>query len=119
MEYEMKLRAVYFEKIRSGQKVYEIRLNDEKRQLLKVGDVIIFRKEENLEETLRARVVDLIYFESFEAMVGALGTREIGFGDSAAGEVVDVYRGFYSVEDERKFGVVAIKVEVETSAGGA
>lgn len=115
----MKLRAVYFEKIKSGQKVYEIRLNDEKRQLLKVGEVIIFRKEENLEQTLRVRVVDLIYFESFEAMVGTLGTREIGGDDSTVGEVVGAYHGFYSVENERKFGVIAIKLEVETSAGGA
>lgn len=48
MNYEMKLRAIYFDKIKSGEKIYEIRLNDERRKDLKVGDTIVFKKEPEL-----------------------------------------------------------------------
>ena len=37
MVHEMKLRAVYFDKIKAGQKIYEGRLFDEKRNALALG----------------------------------------------------------------------------------
>ena len=46
----MKLKEQYFNCIKDGSKKYEIRLNDEKRQLIKVGDFIEFQKEPELEE---------------------------------------------------------------------
>ena len=39
-----------FDMIKSGEKVYEGRLNDEKRQLIDIGDVIEFQKEPELKE---------------------------------------------------------------------
>lgn len=42
MEHVMKLRPNPFSKIKSGQKTIELRLYDEKRQLISVGDVICF-----------------------------------------------------------------------------
>lgn len=58
MVHEMKLRHIYFEKIRTGEKIYEIRLNDEKRRLISVGDFITFRDESNLDEKMQKRVKD-------------------------------------------------------------
>lgn len=43
MKHEMKIREVYFNKIKSGEKIYEIRLNDEKRRLIDVGDVLVLK----------------------------------------------------------------------------
>ena len=34
MQHEMKIKAIYFDKIKNGEKVYEVRLNDEKRRLM-------------------------------------------------------------------------------------
>lgn len=42
MKHKMKLRAKPFNMIRSGQKTYELRLYDEKRQLVQVNDEIEF-----------------------------------------------------------------------------
>ena len=43
MKHQMKLRSHPFYMIRSGQKTYELRLYDEKRQRLQVNDEIEFR----------------------------------------------------------------------------
>ena len=43
MIHEMKLNKEPFEKIRDGKKTIELRLNDEKRQRVRVGDSIVFR----------------------------------------------------------------------------
>ena len=112
MIHEMKLKAVYFNKIKNGSKVYEIRLNDEKRKIINVGDIIIFKKEPELTETLQTVVKDLVYFKSFKEMVDTLPLEKIGFENLSKDEVESIYYGFYSIENELKYGVVAIKVEL-------
>ena len=42
MKHEMKLNNGPFERIKNGTKTIELRLNDEKRQLLKIKDLIEF-----------------------------------------------------------------------------
>lgn len=111
MQHEMKLRAVYFDKIAFGEKVFEVRLNDEKRKAIAIGDTIVFRKLPELEEKIRAVVTDLLYFKSFEEMAKNLSSTEIGFENCSEKSIVDAYHEFYSVEDENKFGVLAIKVK--------
>ena len=111
MIHEMKLKAFYFNKIKNGQKIYEIRLNDEKRKLIDVGDVIIFKKEPELTETLQTIVKDLVYFKSFKEMADTLPSEKIGFENMSKDEVESIYYSFYSIENELKYGVIAIKVE--------
>ena len=41
--YIMKLQGDHFDSIKSGNKIYEIRLNDEKREIIQFGDKILFR----------------------------------------------------------------------------
>lgn len=108
MVHEMKLRHIYFEKIRTGEKIYEIRLNDEKRRLISVGDFITFRDESNLDEKMQKHVKDLLYFDSFAKMLDELPLNKIGFQCFEKAEVENVYHQFYSIENEKKFGVVAI-----------
>ncbi|MGN1200798.1 MAG: ASCH domain-containing protein [Candidatus Caccovivens sp.] len=104
MIHEMKLQAIYFDKIKNGQKIYEIRLNDKKRQMIDAGDILIFKKEPDLKETLKTIVKDLIYFKSFNEMVNTLPMNKIGFENITNDEVDNIYYGFYSVEDELKYG---------------
>ena len=68
MEHEMKLQPEYFDFILNGTKRIEIRLNDEKRQQIKIGDTIKFLKEPELEETFNARVTGLLRYNSFDDM---------------------------------------------------
>lgn len=65
---EMHLADIPYEKIKSGEKTVEIRLYDEKRKLLKVGDRIIFYKGEARDSGFSAKVTGLYRFESFEEL---------------------------------------------------
>jgi len=108
----MKLKAPYFNLIKSGAKIYEVRLNDEKRQSIKVGDEILFKKEPELEETLQTEVEDLIPFNSFSELLSTLPLDKIGFAEGKEADVEDIYHNIYSKEDEQKYGVLAIKVKL-------
>ena len=50
MKHEMKLNNGPFERIKNGTKTIELRLNDEKRQLLKIKDLIEFTNRTNDEK---------------------------------------------------------------------
>lgn len=112
MNHEMKLREIYFEKIKNGEKIYEIRLNDEKRQLLKIGDTITFQNESNLNDTIETKIVDLQKFDTFFDMASTLDLSLVGFDNTPKEKVVQIYHEFYPVEKETKYKVLAIKIQV-------
>jgi hypothetical protein len=51
-------------------------------------------------------------FETFEQMAQTLSLSSVGFDNKNAGQVARFYRSIYSREDEKKFGVVAFKMEL-------
>jgi len=112
MEHEMKLQPEYFDLIKSGIKTIEVRLCDEKRKLLKLGDVVKFIKEPRKIETLMAKVVELNCFRSFKELLKVVNVKDIGFDGWSKEEVVKLYRKFYSSSEELKYGVLAIKLNV-------
>lgn len=109
--HEMRLQERYFDLIASGKKTYEVRLNDEKRQRIRIGDLIVFRNEANLDRLQVKRVEKLSFFSSFEEMLSVLDKKDIGFFSENNDEVISIYHQFYSVEDENKYGVLAIKLK--------
>lgn len=113
MTHEMSLRSGPFQKIASGLKRYELRLNDEKRQLLRVGDRILFTNTKD-GLTLRVRVTSLHPFPDFAALYAALPLLECGYTKEtlakASPEDMDVY---YPKEKQARYGVLGIGIEIE------
>jgi ASC-1-like (ASCH) protein len=109
----MNLHSVPFEMIKSGQKTIELRLFDEKRQKIKVGDRIVFTNTAN-GETLSATVVNLHRFDSFEELYRALPLLQCGYTtediDTATPTDMEQY---YSVEQQNKYGVVGIAIQIQ------
>jgi len=108
MKYEMKLQPNPFEKIGNGTKTIEIRLNDEKRQLLKVGDEIEFLLTTDTNNKIRTRVVDLLHFATFQELFMNLPPES--YGSKISAEYFNMYE-YYSRKAEEKYGVLAIKIE--------
>ena len=111
-EHELGLRPEFYDLIKKGIKIYEGRLNDDKRKLIEVGDIIIIKKDPEREESFKVRVVDKLYYENFRSMAENLPSSQLGFEGKTASEIEEVYRQFYSCQQETPNGVVAIKVEL-------
>ena len=107
----MNLDDVHFENIKKGEKVYEVRLNDEKRQVLSDGDYICFTNNTTL-ELLVVKVTELLHFDTFEDMAKTLNYSDIGFNTLSESEVLETYHTYYSKEKEHQYGVLAIKIEL-------
>lgn len=109
----MKLNPEPFEKIKSHKKIWEVRLNDDKRKGIHIGDRILFKKQPELLEGVLAKVVDIKHFNSFEEMSEVLSLTSVGFEPGATKQdCVDCYHKYYTPAEEQKFGVVAFKLEV-------
>ena len=111
MHHEMSLRPGPFAKIADGSKRYELRLHDEKRRLIAVGDTITFTCTAD-ERTVAVKVASLHPFASFEALYAALPLTECGYtSENAASASPTDMEQYYSPEKQAQYGVLAIEVE--------
>ena len=95
----MRLKEEPFRLIQSGKKKIECRLHDEKRQQLQVGDVIEFQLSGNDAEKFEKTIAGLRKFASFEALFEIYPEERCDMSQ------------YYSVEDENKYGVLAIELK--------
>ena len=110
MKHEMGLQSMYFDYIKNGTKRIELRLFDEKRQRIRIGDIIEFANPDG--ETLVVRVVGLLRYGSFEDLFRDFDIFMLADASMTKRELLDVLNGFYPVEKQNEMGVVGIRVEV-------
>ena len=102
MLHYMKLNPEPFEKIKSGKKTVELRLYDEKRRQLHIGDEICFTNLADKTETLLTEVVELFVFDSFEKLYKTIPLEMCGYSKEEA-LVADPHDmdAYYSAENKR------------------
>lgn len=109
MKYEMKLDNEPFKAIKNGTKTLELRLNDEKRKQLIVGDYIEFTNKVTNEKLL-VEVIDLFKYNSFEELYKHFNKIEIGYSINEEANPKDM-ENYYSKEEQEKYGVLGIKIK--------
>lgn len=110
MQHQMKLSLEPFEQIAAGEKMIESRLYDEKRQQIGLGDEIEFTANDNPEKTVRTRVKGLLRYESFKELF--TDHNPSLFGAESKEFLLDQIKQFYSDDDEQKYGVIGLRIEV-------
>ena len=111
MTHQMKLVFSAFDKIAKGAKTIELRLNDPKRQKLKVGDIIMFACVSN-GKTLTAQVKGLHKFDTFEQLYNSLPLEKCGYdGEELETAHYTDMEQFYSKEEIARYGVLGIELK--------
>ena len=108
MRHNLNLHPEPFAAIKTGLKTIEMRLNDERRRLIKVGDEIEFTNRET-NETMLVDVVDIIPFESFDELYTSFDKHDLGYKDDEVANPNDMAK-YYSEEQRQKYGALAIKI---------
>ncbi len=114
MTHNMKLQPEPFEMIKSGQKTIELRLFDEKRRQIRIGDRIVFANTAT-GERLGATVVALHLFDSFAQLYQALPLLQCGYTEETVQKAHPAdMECYYSAEEQKRYGVVGIELnEIE------
>ena len=113
MEMTVHLHKEVFDIVEAGIKDVEIRLNDEKRRKLKVGDKLIFISRGNYTDQITAIVKKLVYFKDFVEVTKYYEMKKIYLEDTSLDEYLELMNKFYSKEEQEKYGVIAIEFEKE------
>ncbi len=109
MKHEMKLNNGPFKNIKNGTKTIELRLNDEKRQLLKIKDLIEFTNRETLEQLL-VEIENLYHYPSFEELYKHFDKVAMGYKEDEEADPKDMEE-YYSKEEQEKYGVLGIEIK--------
>lgn len=112
MKYEMKLQHKYYNFILNGTKRIEIRLFDEKRRQIKIGDTIKFLKEPNLNESFNAKVTGLLRYNTFEDMFRDFDISVLSDKSMTKEELINTLEQFYTKEKQKQYGVLGIRIEL-------
>ena len=113
MKYYMHLKQNPFLKIWEGKKTIELRLYDEKRRKINVGDLIEFENGADSNQKIVAKVTALHTFQSFVQLYEALPLEKCGYASHevniASASDMDAY---YAPEEQKKYGVIGIEFEI-------
>lgn len=110
--HEMLIKPEYFYLVAKGEKIYEVRTNDSRRKVMKIGDYIKMLKEPEKKEYLILSIKNKIEFQNFTTLYDFFPKEEVGFKGKSTAEIVNELRRFYTEEQENEVGAVAIEVEV-------
>lgn len=104
--YPFNVASPYREFILEGKKTFEWRLNKWKFQKIHLGDILEF--EDTKEQFL---IKSKNIFATFQEMIEFCGIENIIPDKEDILDAVNVYYKFYTPEQEKEFGVVAIEIE--------
>ncbi len=105
----------------AGRKTIEGRLNRGKFSDYNLGDIVKLRRDhrdsggvlhEGEADVVRVRIVAIRQYSSFLDMVSAEGYKRVIPLAKSACEAADIYNRYYSLQDQRDYGVLAIEISV-------
>lgn len=106
----MHLKEEPFNSIKNGTKTIEMRLFDEKRQQLKIGENIKFINGKTGEELL-TKIVNLHKFKSFEELYKNFDKIKLGYKEWEVAKSSDMLK-YYPQSEQQKYGVVGIEIKL-------
>ena len=110
MKHNMKLQPKPFESMAKRTKIIEIRLYDEKRRQLNVGDEIEFLNEAS-GQTILTEVIQLHLFPDFYELYKHFDKVKLGYKESEIADPSDMEK-YYSKEEQQKYGIVGIEIKL-------
>ena len=112
----MKLEAIYFNLIKKGIKIYEIRIFDEKRKKIKLQDIIEFINKDT-DETIKVKVIELSYYNTIFEVINNTEVKNLFDKNVDKEEAVKIYNKIIHKEGNyetvsKKYGIVRFKIEL-------
>lgn len=109
--HSMGLYNEYFTLIQEQKKTVEVRLYDEKRRKIALGDKIEFISLPDQSKTLQVEVVGLTKYDTFKEMFTDIPSEKLGGENWTLEEMIDGMYKIYSPEQEQRWGTIAITIK--------
>ena len=106
----MNVKTKYYNLLKSGKKTIELRLFDEKRQKIKIDDLITFADASDTANTFQAKVINLHRAANFRALCQKIQPQQAGF--TSKEELLAALEEFYTPSAQEEYGVVGIEISL-------
>lgn len=110
--YTLTIDSKQFDYFLNGTKRIEMRLNNEKRKYMNVGDKIRFFKLPDCKEYFDTKIVELIKCKTFGDLIDKYDIKYFADKDSSLEDLVKTLRRQYTIDEEKRYGVIGIRVEL-------
>ena len=107
----MKVQEKYYLLLKSGVKTIELRLYDEKRKKIKIGDELTFENLSDPNDSFTAQVKNLHRAPDFGALAEQIPVSKAGFQNKE--ELVQTMETFYSLDRQKEDGVLGIEIKIK------
>ena len=104
----MHLQPQFFNYIKNGTKKIELRLYDEKRQKINLGDTIEFTTDGD--DILQVEVIGLLRYQNFSQLFADFNIADLADKFMTKDELLSTLEKFYTHEDQVKYGVLGIRL---------
>lgn len=111
MNHKMKLNSVEFFNIKNEIKDIEVRVNDEKRKLIKIGDFIEFVNIEDYTKKICVEVSNITKFHKFDDLYDYYPIERFGSVSKSKEDLINKIYKIYSKKEE-ELGVIAIEIKL-------
>ncbi len=113
MIYEKHLSEPWFTLIKLGIKTCEGRLNKGDFENMKINDkILLFNDDFGFMRNIKIKIIKKNQYKTFEEYLKKESLKKCLPGIRTIKEGVDVYRKYYSQQDEKNYGIVAILFEI-------
>ena len=100
-----------FDRLKDGTKTWEIRLNDEKRKGIRMGDEIVFMRRPELEERLPMIVEEKQLFSDVQRLLDKVSLKDIAPPEMTEVEWIQSFMTHDRPEELVQYGIAAFKVK--------
>ena len=111
MNYRYSVNKTALDLILKKKKLIEGRLFKNTFKTIKVNDIICFFNNE-IKKQIYIKVISLTNYSDFKDMLLHESIKRVTPTAKTLEEAINIYRKFYSVKDEKKYGVIAIELHL-------
>lgn len=109
--YKKHLSEPWFTLVLLGYKTIEGRLDKGDFEIIEARDIIEWFNEDIISRSFMTRVIRKTKYESFRDYLRIEGLEKSLPGITNLEDALKIYAKFYSTEEEKKFGVIALEIE--------
>lgn len=108
--HEMSVKTKYYNLLKSGLKTMELRLYDDKRKQIKIGDIIKFNDSSNDKDIFLAKVKNLHFSSDFNNLCDIIKPAQAGF--ETKDNLIKALEEFYPLNRQAQYGVIGIEIDL-------
>ena len=112
--YKFKIKERFIDPVKKGIKQHEYRLATPERRKIRIGDVLILRNKQNLQEYVKVRVKSIEYYNSWEEPLEKYWENDFQENFASLEEAKKECYKFYSRDDVMKNGILVFEIEPYT-----